>query len=127
MVEKTGHSLSEIVENSEHSSTAVNEISAAMQEQATSADQIQGAVEELDQVTQQNASMVEEIASASEALKDEAGDMLEVVRQFKLTSNNGFGTQRKQQTADNQQQEERDALLGNEEDVEFDEDDFDKF
>ncbi|SJZ40859.1 methyl-accepting chemotaxis protein [Selenihalanaerobacter shriftii] len=129
LVEQTGDSLTEIVENSEQSSTAVNEISAAMQEQATSADQIQGAVEELDQVTQQNAAMVEEIASSSEALKDEARDMLAEVKQFNLgNKKDDIKNMQKQHQGNTELKEERDALFGNdEEDIDFNEDDFEKF
>ncbi|MFW6034800.1 MAG: methyl-accepting chemotaxis protein [Halothermotrichaceae bacterium] len=123
LVEKTGMALNEIVENSSESGTAINEIAAAMQEQSTAADQIQSAVEELDEVTQQNSAMVEEIASSSENLKDEASEMMELVREFKLNKNSINLTEKQQKKIDFN--EEKEALF--DEEIDIDEDDFEKF
>jgi methyl-accepting chemotaxis protein len=127
LVDKTGQSLQEIVANSRQTTEAVTEIAAAMQEQATASDQIQGAVEEMDQVTQQNASMVEEIASSSESLNDEAQELLERATQFNLKGNTNNINQKKNKQSYTGKTEKNDLLGKNDEDIDFDEDDFEKF
>jgi len=47
------------------------------------------AVTQMDQVTQQNAALVEEAAAAAQALQDQAHELEDVVKLFKLGSHSG--------------------------------------
>jgi methyl-accepting chemotaxis protein-2 (aspartate sensor receptor) len=50
----------------------------------------------MDQVTQQNAALVEEAAAAAQALQDQAHELEDVVRIFKLGSHSGTSSLRAQ-------------------------------
>jgi methyl-accepting chemotaxis protein-2 (aspartate sensor receptor) len=52
----------------------------------------------MDQVTQQNAALVEEAAAAAHALQDQAHELEEVVKIFKLGSNEGSTKPRSEQS-----------------------------
>jgi methyl-accepting chemotaxis protein len=64
--------------------TLIGEISHAASEQTTGIDQVGQAVSELDHTTQQNAALVEESAAAAESLRQQAAQLLESVRVFRL-------------------------------------------
>ncbi|WP_018247225.1 methyl-accepting chemotaxis protein [Orenia marismortui] len=128
LVEETGNSLSQIVENSKLTSQSISEIAAAMEEQSSAANQIQGAVDELNQVTQQNASMVEEMSSASDSLNDEAEELLKIIKRFKLNlqvGNINIETDFEERVNENYQQEF--DLLEENSRIDFNEDDFERF
>lgn len=65
-------------------STVLDEISVASAEQRTGVEQISSAVEQMDSVTQQNAAMVEELAAAAGSLKDQANEVSNLMRLFRL-------------------------------------------
>jgi methyl-accepting chemotaxis protein len=84
LVDQAGTTMQEVVGAIRRVTDIVGEISAASQEQTAGIEQVQRAIMQMDETTQQNASLVEEAAAASEALKDQAGKMVQVVGVFKL-------------------------------------------
>ena len=88
LVKRSGETLNEIVKSAKASAQLIAEIAAASEEQKRGFDQINTAVSELDNMTQQNAALVEETASASEEMASQAQAMLEMMRQFKINSQN---------------------------------------
>jgi methyl-accepting chemotaxis protein len=62
----------------------INEIATATSEQSMGIGQIGDAVSQLDQVTQQNAALVEESSAAAESLREQATNLAQLVRTFKL-------------------------------------------
>jgi methyl-accepting chemotaxis protein-1 (serine sensor receptor) len=79
-----GETMKEVVVNVNRVSQIISEITAATTEQSVGISQVNRAVTELDQVTQKNASLVEESTSASESLKDLAGEMSQAVSVFRI-------------------------------------------
>ncbi|HPC41580.1 MAG TPA: methyl-accepting chemotaxis protein [Spirochaetota bacterium] len=62
----------------------ISEIAAAGVEQRQGIEQINTAITEIDATTQKNASLVEETASASEMLVNQATDLMKLVQKFKI-------------------------------------------
>ena len=60
------------------------QISTAAAEQTKGISQVNDAVTQLDQVTQQNAALVEESAAASDSLRQQAAQLVDAVRVFRL-------------------------------------------
>jgi methyl-accepting chemotaxis protein len=84
MVNKSGQTLSEIVESAKATAQLITEIAAASEEQKRGTDQINIAISELDTMTQQNAALVEETASASEEMASQAQELLAMMERFKI-------------------------------------------
>jgi hypothetical protein len=84
MVNKSGATLSEIVESAKSTAQIISEIAAASEEQKRGIDQINIAVSELDTMTQQNAALVEETASASEEMSSQAQELLSMMQRFSI-------------------------------------------
>jgi methyl-accepting chemotaxis protein len=84
-VKDAGNTMDEIVANVQSVSTMISEISVATIEQQGGIDQINSAVTHLDQMTQQNAALVEQSAAAAESLQEQAVNLADVVRLFRLT------------------------------------------
>ncbi|RZK02053.1 MAG: methyl-accepting chemotaxis protein [Novosphingobium sp.] len=63
-------------------------IAATSQAQATHLQQVNVAVGDMDRMTQQNAAMVEESTAAARSLADEAGQLAQLVTQFRTSSGN---------------------------------------
>ncbi|SNY05717.1 methyl-accepting chemotaxis protein [Orenia metallireducens] len=84
LVNETGSTLKDIVENSKEVHKAIRNISISTGEQASAIEQTQQALEEINQGTQDNAAMVEEIASSSEELNRESVEMAKLVEKFKV-------------------------------------------
>jgi methyl-accepting chemotaxis protein len=63
----------------------MDSIATSAKEQSTGLHEVNQAVNSMDQATQQNAAMVEQSTAASNTLANEAGRLLELVGQFKLT------------------------------------------
>jgi methyl-accepting chemotaxis protein len=84
-VEQTGNALigisGQIVEIAEH----INTIASAAREQSTALQEINSAVNSMDAMTQRNAAMVEETHAATQQLAQEAGSLMDLVGQFRLT------------------------------------------
>ena len=83
LVYKSAQILEQIVDNTKKTSTEILTIVEAIQEQADASQQIQASIEQLNQVTQENAGMVVEIASSSQSLSDVAGNLKDLVGEFK--------------------------------------------
>lgn len=73
-----------IVHSVDQVSAAIHEIHAGSNAQSHSMSRINASVNQLDQMTQQNAAVVEESAAAAQNLQDQAGDLRDVARRFKL-------------------------------------------
>jgi len=84
MVNRSGATLSEIVEAAKSTANIISEIAAASEEQKRGVDQINIAVSELDTMTQQNAALVEETASASEEMASQAQELQTMMERFKI-------------------------------------------
>ena len=84
LVNETGQSMDDIVQQVRRVSDLIGEISSASIEQSGGITQIGEAVNQLDQVTQQNAALVEESAAAAESLQHQAQTLAQVVAQFRI-------------------------------------------
>jgi methyl-accepting chemotaxis protein len=85
-VEQAGTTMQEVVDSVRRVTDIMAEISSASEEQRAGIGQVHDAIAQMDEVTQQNAALVEEAAAAAAALQDQAHDLEEVVRIFKLGS-----------------------------------------
>lgn len=81
-VNQSGKSLEEIVVSVKKVSDIVIEIAAASEEQAAGIRQVNKAVLQMDETTQQNAALVEEAASASEAIRNQARSLKDLMSFF---------------------------------------------
>jgi len=84
LVNQSGKTLEDIVDSVKRVTDVIGEISASSQEQSTGIDQVNKAIMEMDETTQQNAALVEEAASTSEAIKDQAEDLMDQVTFFRF-------------------------------------------
>jgi len=84
LVDQAGATMSEIVGSVRRVTDIIGEITAATDEQSVGIGQINEAINQMDQVTQQNAALVEEAAAASNAMHEQAGQLLQAVSVFKL-------------------------------------------
>ena len=84
LVDESAGALSEIIKSIKQVTDIVAEIAAASQEQSTGIDQVNHAVTQMDEVTQQNAALVEEASAAARAMQDQAADLAEQMRYFRL-------------------------------------------
>ena len=85
-VEQAGTTMQEVVDSVRRVTDIMAEISSASEEQRAGIGQVHEAIAQMDQVTQQNAALVEEAAAAAHALQDQAHELEQVVRIFKLGS-----------------------------------------
>lgn len=85
LVDIAGHTMVELGASIKLLSTSVAEISAASVTQSSGVRQISDDIGQMDLTTQQNAALVEEGASAAEALKMRAHQLLDSVAGFKLS------------------------------------------
>lgn len=90
-VEAGGAQVSEAGETMVAINTQVSQVAAlidgmasASQDQRHRIEEVDGAVRQVDQLTQQNAALVEESAAAAESLRQQAGQLAELVQRFKL-------------------------------------------
>ncbi|ELX08195.1 methyl-accepting chemotaxis protein I [Janthinobacterium sp. HH01] len=88
-VEQAGSTMQEVVVSVRRVTDIMAEISSASEEQRAGIGQVHEAIAQMDQVTQQNAALVEEAAAAAHALQDQAADLEQVVRIFKLGKGHG--------------------------------------
>ena len=82
--EAAGSSLEALLPAIARTSDLVREISAAAEEQATGMKQISTAVAQLSSVTQQNAASSEQLAATSESMNDQAVQLRDLMRQFRI-------------------------------------------
>ncbi len=83
-VQQSSQMLKQIIDNTKQTADVIAEVALAMKEQALSAQQVQVSIEQLNQVTQQNAAIVEEMSASSQLLNLEAGNLNNMVNQFKI-------------------------------------------
>jgi methyl-accepting chemotaxis protein len=96
-VAKAGTTMQEVVDSVRRVTDIMAEISSASEEQRAGIGQVHEAIAQMDQVTQQNAALVEEAAAAAHALQDQAHELEDVVKTFKLGSNQGSSAKRREQ------------------------------
>ena len=84
LVAQAGATMEEIVTGIAGVSTIMAEIAAASGEQSLGIEQVNQAVTQMDQVTQENAALVEEAAAASDALREQAQALSQLVATFRL-------------------------------------------
>ncbi|MBV7297850.1 aerotaxis transducer Aer2 [Enterovibrio paralichthyis] len=86
LVDESGSMLGEIVEAVAEVTTLIGKIDSASQEQATGIDEISKAVVKMDEMTQQNAALVEEASAASQSLRDEGSELMNLISFFQVDS-----------------------------------------
>jgi methyl-accepting chemotaxis protein len=84
LVEQAGVTMNDIVNSVQHVSGIIAEITAATEAQHLGIQEVNHAVDQMDIVTQQNAALVEQAAAAAASLKDQANNLLNTVRVFRL-------------------------------------------
>jgi methyl-accepting chemotaxis protein len=84
LVNRTGTSLTEIVESIKKVAQIVADIAVASNEQATGIDQINTALNQMDEVTQQNSALVEENAATAKTLEQQSAAMNDRVGAYKV-------------------------------------------
>ena len=84
LVRDAGTAMGGIVASIEQVRTLIHDIHIAGAEQSQGIDQINQAVIEMDNATQQNAALVEEAAAGAHSLQEMAGELAQLVSQFKL-------------------------------------------
>lgn len=89
LVQETGATMDEVVQSFQHVATLVTGISSASLEQAASIQEVARAVSQMDESTQQNAALVEQAAAAAESLEDQAAELVQAVRKFRLEKPRG--------------------------------------
>ena len=88
-VAQASATMQQIVDSIGQVSVIVGEIAAASEEQSAGIDQVNTAVVEMDRVTQQNAALVEQAAAAAASMREQAGQLAEVVGTFRLAADAG--------------------------------------
>lgn len=86
LVNKSGETLSEIVNSVKRVTDIVAEIAAASKEQLTGVEQVNKAVAQMDRVTQGNASQTEEMSGTANSLLSHAIQLNDLVSRFTLES-----------------------------------------
>jgi methyl-accepting chemotaxis protein len=91
LVNQSGTTLEEIVQSVKRVTDIVGEIAASSREQSAGIEQVNTAVTQMDAVTQANASQTEELAGTADGLSHQAQGMMELVGRFKLGENGAGG------------------------------------
>ncbi|HTV52325.1 MAG TPA: methyl-accepting chemotaxis protein [Steroidobacteraceae bacterium] len=84
LVTQSGQTLEQIVASVKKVSDIVAEIAAASREQSSGIEQVNRAVMQMDELTQQNAALVEQATAASQAMAQQAGELNEMMRRYRL-------------------------------------------
>ncbi|MET0265265.1 MAG: methyl-accepting chemotaxis protein [Duganella sp.] len=84
LVDETGVTMGDIVESVKKVATIMSDITAASNEQTGGIESIGHAITSIDGMTQQNAALVEEASAAAESMREQAGQLSEVLSVFKL-------------------------------------------
>jgi methyl-accepting chemotaxis protein len=84
VVEAAGREIGTLVGGARTINGLLSTITVAAEEQSSGVKLVGGAVNGLDVMTQQNAALVEETAAASESLKQQAHELVQVVARFKI-------------------------------------------
>jgi len=89
LVDLAGETMAGIVSDVKQVTDLISEISAATTEQTSGISQVNDAVLQLSDVTQQNAALVQQSAAASASLNDQAKQLVELVKVFRLEAGQG--------------------------------------
>ena len=89
LVSEAGATMQEIVDSIGRVTTIVSDIALASQEQSAGIEQVNEAITQMDAVTQQNAALVEEAAAASEAMREQAYALSQLVSTFRFDEHAG--------------------------------------
>ena len=81
---KAGDLINEIVPSIQKTTSLIEEISSASQEQDLGIKQIHNSINQVDSLTQQNATASEELASSSQSMNEEATKLLDLIKFFKV-------------------------------------------
>lgn len=84
LVDQAGGTMKEIVESVKRVGDIINDIASSNHEQSAGIEQINLAITQMDQVTQQNAALVEEAAAAAGAMQEQAENLVETVKVFRI-------------------------------------------
>ncbi|WP_130834158.1 methyl-accepting chemotaxis protein [[Erwinia] mediterraneensis] len=84
-VANAGSTMEEVLASVKSVTEIMGEISIASTEQSTGIDEINSAITQMDQVTQQNAALVNQSASAAQSLQEQAAQLAETLRIFKVS------------------------------------------
>ncbi|TXI22497.1 MAG: methyl-accepting chemotaxis protein, partial [Nitrosomonas sp.] len=84
LVDQAGKTMDEIVSSVKRVTDIMAQIASASQEQSAGIEQVNDSITKMDEITQQNASLVEEAAAASESMREQAEQLTQAVRVFKL-------------------------------------------
>lgn len=82
--------MGEILTSVKHVEDSMTEILSASEEQTRGITQVSLAVTEMDKATQQNATMVEQSSAVASLLTEEAGNLEQIVEQFKTAESEQF-------------------------------------
>jgi len=86
LVDDAGRTIKEVRRQIEQVTTMVGEIHSAANEQSQGIGQVNVAIGQLDQSTQRNAALVEQAAAAAETLKQQAHQLAQLTKAFKLAA-----------------------------------------
>ncbi len=84
LVDQAGLTMTQVVASVQKFSDIMHEIESATDEQSAGIGQVNQAIIAMDKVTQQNAAVVEELAAAAETMRDQAGQLAQVVSVFRI-------------------------------------------
>ncbi|KXF80117.1 aerotaxis transducer Aer2 [Enterovibrio coralii] len=84
LVDESGEMLNEIVTAVGEVTNLIGKINSASQEQASGIDEISKAIVKMDEMTQQNAALVEEASAASQSLRDEGSELINLISFFQV-------------------------------------------
>ncbi|HRY16332.1 MAG TPA: bacteriohemerythrin, partial [Candidatus Competibacteraceae bacterium] len=87
LVDRSGHTLREIIQSVKKVSDIVAEIAAAANEQASGIQQANQAILRMDQVTQQNVALVDQTGAVSRTMNQEADELHHLMEFFALDEN----------------------------------------
>ncbi|SMC92180.1 methyl-accepting chemotaxis protein [Rhizobium sp. RU36D] len=91
LVGQTGEALKRISDQIEKANDVVSKIAHSAQEQDTTLRSISSSMNQLDTATQQNAAMAEETTASAEVLANDTGDLLDLIRGFKVSDGQAGG------------------------------------
>jgi methyl-accepting chemotaxis protein len=84
LVGRAGATMEEVVAGVQQVTQMVSAIASASHEQSTGIVRVNQAIVQMDQMTQQNAALVEQAAAAAGSLQEQAQELAQIVRVFKL-------------------------------------------
>ena len=122
--EEAGHLISTALPKIEETARLVRDITAAASEQAVGVEQISIAMNQLDQVTQENASSSQQLATIAEELNGQASSLTDMMKFFKLNADNINPSLKVKNEIS---RTSKDYTIGNQENVELDLRNFERF